>query len=169
MHEAIYDEFVAGSVELAKARVVGDPFDEKTQQGPQVDRDQFNSILGYIKSGSEQGATLGTGAGCLDASAVRGQPSQLCRCTACCAWAQRTWRQIGFARPQRRTRAGGKRFGEKGFYIEPTVFSDVRDDMTMCACALPASPCCTQHVAGTACGCRPVGHACRRSRPGSRR
>ena len=33
--------------------------------------------------------------------------------------------------------------GEKGFYIEPTVFSDVKDDMTMC---FPAqlSPCLAQ-------------------------
>lgn len=26
---------------------------------------------------------------------------------------------------------GGKRIGNKGFYIEPTVFSDVTDDMTI--------------------------------------
>lgn len=26
---------------------------------------------------------------------------------------------------------GGKRVGTKGFYIEPTVFSDVTDDMTI--------------------------------------
>ena len=26
---------------------------------------------------------------------------------------------------------GGKRIGDKGFYIEPTVFSDVTDDMTI--------------------------------------
>lgn len=32
----IYDEFVERSVERAKKRVVGDPFDLKTEQGPQV-------------------------------------------------------------------------------------------------------------------------------------
>lgn len=26
-------------------------------------------------------------------------------------------------------RAGGSRVGDKGFYIEPTVFTDVKDDM----------------------------------------
>lgn len=26
---------------------------------------------------------------------------------------------------------GGKRFGDKGYYIEPTVFADVEDDMTI--------------------------------------
>lgn len=32
----IYDEFVERSVERAKKRVVGNPFDIKTEQGPQV-------------------------------------------------------------------------------------------------------------------------------------
>ncbi len=36
VHAKIYDEFIAKSIELAKNRVVGDPFDHKTQQGPQV-------------------------------------------------------------------------------------------------------------------------------------
>lgn len=36
VEEPIYDEFVAKSVAKAKARVVGDPFDQKTDQGPQV-------------------------------------------------------------------------------------------------------------------------------------
>lgn len=36
VQESIYDEFVERSVERAKKRVVGDPFDLKTEQGPQV-------------------------------------------------------------------------------------------------------------------------------------
>ncbi len=36
VHAKIYDQFIARSIELAKKRVVGDPFDTKTQQGPQV-------------------------------------------------------------------------------------------------------------------------------------
>ena len=36
VHSKIYDQFIAKSVELAKQRVVGDPFDSKSQQGPQV-------------------------------------------------------------------------------------------------------------------------------------
>lgn len=32
----MYDEFVERSVERAKVRTVGDPFDLKTEQGPQV-------------------------------------------------------------------------------------------------------------------------------------
>lgn len=36
MEDAVYDEFVERSVERAKVRTVGDPFDFKTEQGPQV-------------------------------------------------------------------------------------------------------------------------------------
>jgi len=86
VHENIYDEFVKASVAKAQKRVVGDPFDAKTEQGPQVDKEQYDKILAYIKSGKEQGAKL------------------LC---------------------------GGNAIGDKGFFIEPTVFADVHDDMTI--------------------------------------
>lgn len=36
VHEAIYDKFVAKAKEIAEARVVGDPYDKNTAQGPQV-------------------------------------------------------------------------------------------------------------------------------------
>lgn len=36
VEEPIYDEFIKKSVERAKHRVLGNPFDLKTQQGPQV-------------------------------------------------------------------------------------------------------------------------------------
>ena len=36
VEEPIYDEFVKRSVERAQSRVVGNPFDLKTEQGPQV-------------------------------------------------------------------------------------------------------------------------------------
>ena len=65
VHSDIYDEFVKLSVDKAKKRVVGDPFDAKTEQGPQVDKDQFNKILHYINLGKEQGARLCTGRPCL--------------------------------------------------------------------------------------------------------
>lgn len=40
VEESIYEEFVQRSVERAKRRVVGSPFDPTTEQGPQV----MNSI-----------------------------------------------------------------------------------------------------------------------------
>jgi aldehyde dehydrogenase (NAD+) len=85
VHEDIYDQFVAKTVELARKRTIGDPFSsESFDQGPQIDSDQFQKIMSYIQAGMEQGATL---------------------------------------------KHGGSRVGDKGFFIEPTVFTDVKDDM----------------------------------------
>ena len=87
VQEGIYDEFVKRATERAKKRSVGDPFAGSTEQGPQVDEEQFKKVLSYIQSGVAEGAAL---------------------------------------------RAGGARWGTKGFFVEPTVFSDVRDDMKIC-------------------------------------
>lgn len=84
VEEKCYDDFVAKSVERAHKRVVGDPFDSQTEQGPQVDKQQFDKVMSYIESGLHEGAQM------------------LC---------------------------GGSRFGDRGFFIQPTVFADVRDDM----------------------------------------
>lgn len=53
-------------------------------QGPQVDKIQFDKIMGYIESGKKEGAKCMT---------------------------------------------GGTRHGSTGFFVEPTVFADVKDDM----------------------------------------
>lgn len=84
VEEKCYDEFVERSVARAKSRVVGDPFDSSTEQGPQIDQTQFDKIMGYIDAGKQEGARLA---------------------------------------------AGGGRVGDRGYFIEPTVFSDVTDNM----------------------------------------
>ncbi|XP_068622791.1 aldehyde dehydrogenase, mitochondrial [Battus philenor] len=84
VEDSIYDKFVELSAERAKKRVVGDPFDASTEQGPQVDREQHAQVLRMIESGKQQGARLVAGGG-----------------------------------PAPRT----------GYFVQPTVFSDVRDDM----------------------------------------
>jgi len=84
VEDKCYDEFVEKSVARAKKRTVGNPFDKKTEQGPQVDLDQFNKVMSYIDAGKKEHAKLV---------------------------------------------AGGNRVGDKGYFIEPTVFSDVKDDM----------------------------------------
>uniref|UniRef100_G1QGJ8 aldehyde dehydrogenase (NAD(+)) n=1 Tax=Nomascus leucogenys TaxID=61853 RepID=G1QGJ8_NOMLE len=63
VQEDIYDEFVERSVARAKSRVVGNPFDSKTEQGPQVDETQFKKILGCINTGKQEGAKLLCGGG----------------------------------------------------------------------------------------------------------
>ena len=70
-----------------KARKLGDPFDPATQQGPQVDKAQFDKIMRYID---------------------QGQGSRGPRCVT-----------------------GGERHGDKGFFIKPTIFADVKDDMAI--------------------------------------
>ncbi|CAI8619800.1 unnamed protein product [Vicia faba] len=84
VQEGIYEEFEKKLVGKAKAWVVGDNFDPNVQQGPQVDKKQFEKILSYIEHGKREGATLLT---------------------------------------------GGKTIGNKGYYIEPTIFSNIKDDM----------------------------------------
>ena len=56
VQEDVYDEFVERSAARALARTVGSPWDPKNEQGPQVDAEQFEKILGYIKSGKSEGA-----------------------------------------------------------------------------------------------------------------
>ncbi|CAM4809363.1 unnamed protein product [Rotaria magnacalcarata] len=84
VHSKIYPEFIAKSVALAKKRIVGDPFDPNTQQGPQINSQQFKKILNYIELGKNAGARL---------------------------------------------ECGGQKAYDKGYFIQPAVFSDVKDDM----------------------------------------
>ncbi|KAK9299420.1 hypothetical protein QLX08_007580 [Tetragonisca angustula] len=56
--DSIYDEFVQRSAARAKNRVVGDPFDENVEQGPQIDAEQTNKIISMIETGKNQGAQL---------------------------------------------------------------------------------------------------------------
>src|SRR5579863_2189194 len=58
VEETIYDRFVEKSGERARKRTVGDPFDPKTEQGPQVDNAQFEKVMDYIGSGRNEGAKL---------------------------------------------------------------------------------------------------------------
>ena len=86
VEDSVHDAVVERVVELSRKRRVGDPFHPQTEQGPQVDKAQFDKILGYIEAGKREGATLAV---------------------------------------------GGKRHGTKGFFIEPTVFTNVADSMAI--------------------------------------
>jgi aldehyde dehydrogenase (NAD+) len=84
VEESVHDEFVERIVQRAQQRVLGNPFDTETSQGPQVDQAQFDKIMTYIKRGQAQGANCVT---------------------------------------------GGKRFGNLGYFVQPTVFTGVLDSM----------------------------------------
>jgi len=84
VHASIYDAFLVAAKKAAEARVLGSPFEAKTSQGPQVDKLQFDKVLGYIQDGKGEGARLVTGGASQDG---------------------------------------------KGFFIQPTIFADVTDQM----------------------------------------
>ncbi|KAB0368628.1 hypothetical protein FD755_019662 [Muntiacus reevesi] len=58
IEDSIYDEFLERTVEKANQRRVGNALELDTQQGPQVDREQFERVLGYIQLGQKEGAKL---------------------------------------------------------------------------------------------------------------
>ncbi len=84
VEKRIHQEFAERLAEKAKQRRLGDPLDEKSEQGPQVSDEQLKKILYYIDKGQKEGATL---------------------------------------------MVGGQRHGQRGYYVEPTVFDNVKDNM----------------------------------------
>lgn len=61
VHEKIYKEFVEASKQIAQSRVLGDQFDERTEQGPQIDEQSADKIETMVAMGIKQGARLITG------------------------------------------------------------------------------------------------------------
>ncbi|XWS59042.1 hypothetical protein CRYUN_Cryun08bG0086900 [Craigia yunnanensis] len=59
--ESVYDEFVEKAKAQALKRVVRNPFKKGIEQGSQVDNEQFQKILKYLRSGIESGVTLESG------------------------------------------------------------------------------------------------------------
>lgn len=86
VEDKVYDQVVEKLAERNRKFKVGDPFDPETEQGPQVDRAQFDKVLHYIELGKQQGAECVT---------------------------------------------GGSRHGDRGYFIQPTLFANVNDDMTV--------------------------------------
>ncbi|NJR24610.1 MAG: aldehyde dehydrogenase family protein [Richelia sp. CSU_2_1] len=86
VQEKIYDRVVAGISDYAKTIRLGSGQDPNTQMGPLVSQNQENTVLGYIRSGLEEGAEL---------------------------------------------TAGGRKVGDKGFFVEPTVFVNANRNMKM--------------------------------------
>ncbi|WP_163565701.1 aldehyde dehydrogenase family protein [Helicobacter suis] len=56
VHEKIYNDFMQKVLERVKAIKVGNPLDLETMMGAQVDENQVNTILNYIKIAHEEGA-----------------------------------------------------------------------------------------------------------------
>ncbi|KAF7533172.1 hypothetical protein G7054_g7323 [Neopestalotiopsis clavispora] len=59
LHEAVYGEFVKLFISYTKkTSVIGDPFDEKSWQGPQVSKAQYEKILSFVQSANKDGAKV---------------------------------------------------------------------------------------------------------------
>ncbi|KAI1794460.1 aldehyde dehydrogenase [Ganoderma leucocontextum] len=58
VQEKIYDEFLKRFTEHTKSLKVGDPFSAETFQGPQINQQQYDRIMGFIDSGKADGATV---------------------------------------------------------------------------------------------------------------
>ena len=58
VHQSIYDQFVAASVERLRQVKVGYQFDPATQMGPVVSEKQRERVLGYLRRGREEGAEV---------------------------------------------------------------------------------------------------------------
>lgn len=84
LHEKIYDEFIAKLKLKIEKMKLGNPMEKSTDIGPVINKNQFDLIMNYIKTGKEEGAELLT---------------------------------------------GGNQKGDKGYFIEPTVFVNVRNSM----------------------------------------
>jgi len=87
-HEAVFDQVVSGVSEIASKIKIGHGLDPATELGPLVSEEQFEKVSGYLVSGREQGAKIGS---------------------------------------------GGGRYSDRGYFIQPTVFHDVRPDMKVVA------------------------------------
>ncbi|MGH9402831.1 MAG: aldehyde dehydrogenase family protein [Terriglobia bacterium] len=59
----IYDEIVEKLTVIAKAAILGDPLDAKTQIGPIATKPEYDKILTYIESGKQSSARLTAGGG----------------------------------------------------------------------------------------------------------
>ena len=61
LQEGIHDKFLDALKTKVEKLQVGDPFDPNTYYGPQTNKLQYEKILGYVKKGMAEGATVLTG------------------------------------------------------------------------------------------------------------
>lgn len=88
LHEDIHDKFIEKLINRVRQLKIGLPIDPDTEMGCLISKSQYEKVMGYIKLGIEEGASL---------------------------------------------RAGGRKPAGKvfqdGYFIEPTVFTNVTEDM----------------------------------------
>ena len=61
VHNSVADQLIEKIAERAKKMTPGDPLDPKTRMSPVISQEQLDRILGYIETGTKEGAQLVTG------------------------------------------------------------------------------------------------------------
>jgi len=84
VQEKIYDDFIAKLKSKVERMVIGDTANKKTDVGPVISQEQFDSVMRYIEIAKKEGGEILT---------------------------------------------GGERFGDKGFFIKPTVIVNTNNSM----------------------------------------
>lgn len=92
VHKDIYPAFMERLLERTRNNIkAGDPLDPDTNFGALISRAHYDKVLGYIRKGVEEGATLAQGGEALRPASA-----------------------------------------PNGYFVAPTIFTDCRDDMTIC-------------------------------------
>ncbi|MBE2256350.1 MAG: aldehyde dehydrogenase [Ignavibacteria bacterium] len=84
VQEKIYDEFLSKLKSKVERMVIGDPANKKTDVGPVISKEQFDTVMEYINIAKSEGGEVLT---------------------------------------------GGERFGDKGYFIKPTVIINAKNEM----------------------------------------
>lgn len=61
LQESIYDEFLERLIKIFENLKIGDPLDESTEMGTQIDEAQIETIMKYVQSAKDEGLTIVTG------------------------------------------------------------------------------------------------------------
>lgn len=77
VHDKVYDKVVDGIAKIANSIQLGSPLQPTTQMGPLISAKQQQRVLGYIRSGVEQGAAVVTGGSPVGAVGCYVQPTLL--------------------------------------------------------------------------------------------
>lgn len=110
VQEEIYDEFVKKSTERAKKRTVGNPLTEPVEQGAQVGK-----VLKIFENRRKSEKFRWS-----ESFVFQVDEEQF----------KKILELIDSGKEQgAKLMCGGKRKGDKGYFIEPTVFADVKDEM----------------------------------------